>query len=213
MNMRNWFRNLLAGAESHFRTQHSQGWRSYRPLQIEWLEHRICPDTASPTYVVFQPAGGGPANSSTPIGYTPAQIRQAYGINLVSADGTGETVAIIDANDDPELASRSTTLPLVSNNGSPTDTAFLASDLHQFDVEYGLPEPLGFFTKVNEQGQPSPLPSTDTSYGAEIEEALDVEWVHAVAPGANIILVEMNSLNSDDIKQCSHGQVGNLVLR
>jgi Bacterial pre-peptidase C-terminal domain len=125
--------------------------------------------------------------ASPPIGaVTPAQIRHAYGIDQifdggVLQDGTGMTVAIIDAFDNPRFVSR---------NGSAdvnSDLAFLASDLHKFDLQFGLPEPAGFFTKVNQSGGTS-YPVGDTGWGTEI--ALDVEWVHAVAPGARIVLVE-----------------------
>ena len=102
-------------------------------------------------------------------------------------DGTGETIAIIDAYDNPKFVSRSTTLAVAQ------DSNFLASDLHQFDVQYNLPEPTGFFTKVNQSGgttYPATDPAGPGTDNWEAEEALDVEWVHAVAPGAHILLVE-----------------------
>ena len=78
---------------------------------------------------------------------TPAQINQAYGISsTLTGDGTGAAIAIVDAYDDPGLVSRSPTLALSQ------DASFLASDLHQFDLKYNLPEPAGFFTKVNQSG-------------------------------------------------------------
>jgi uncharacterized repeat protein (TIGR03803 family) len=170
-----------------------------RLLDLERLEDRTLPSgsAAHPAYVLFHPSGTMPAGSPTPYttARTPAQIDKAYGINLLSADGSGETVAIVDAYDDPNFVSRSPTLSVNS------DTAFLASDLHQFDAEYGLPEPAGFFTKVNQSGGTT-YPSTDPAGAGnpfgnwEAEEALDVEWVHSVAPGAKIILVEAND-NSD----------------
>ena len=43
----------------------------------------------------------GPTNS----GYTPAQIQQAYGFNQVSNNGSGETIAIVDAYNDPNIQS------------------------------------------------------------------------------------------------------------
>ena len=42
------------------------------------------------------------------VAYTPAQIRTAYGINNLSLDGTGQTIAIVDAYDDPTSTSPST---------------------------------------------------------------------------------------------------------
>jgi large repetitive protein len=167
---------------------------------LERLEDRTLPSggTAQPTYMIFTPLGTLPSGSPTPrtTAFTPAQIKQAYGINLVDGDGTGETIAIVDAYDDPDFVSRSSTVPVNA------DTAFLNSDLHQFDVQYGLPEPPGFFTKVDSSGGTN-YPITDpTGAGSnswEAEEALDVEWAHAVAPGAKIILVEAHSNSDSDL--------------
>ena len=163
-------------------------------LTLEQLEARNLLDSSLvyPSYVVFHRAGAFLAGSLSPIAgaLTPSALRQVYGIDLLSADGSGETVAIIDAYDNPNLVSRNATLPAAS------DTAFLSSDLHQFDLAYGLPEPPGFFTKVNQSGGTS-YPKTDPAGAGnnnwETEEALDVEWVHALAPGARIILVEANT--------------------
>ena len=104
---------------------------------------------------------------------------QAYGINLITnqgiaQNGTGETIAIVDAYDDPKMVSSSS-------------ASFATSDLHQFDLKYNLPEPTGFFTKVDQNGgtnyptAPTPDP-VNGSWAAEI--SLDVEWVHALSrPG------------------------------
>src|SRR5262249_5483144 len=63
----------------------------------------------------------------------------------------------------------------------------IANDLHQFDLRFGLPDPV--FTKVNQSGG-SAMPAADHGWASEI--ALDVEWAHAIAPKANILLVEAN---------------------
>ncbi len=78
----------------------------------------------------------------------------------------GTTIAIVDAYDDPNIA----------------------NDLHQFDLQFGLPDPV--LTKVNQNGG-SKLPAANAGWITEI--ALDVEWAHAIAPGAKILLVEANS--------------------
>ena len=129
--------------------------------------------------------------------FTPAQIRQAYGIDSLingtpSLDGTGETIAIVDAYGDPCLVSRN------SNGDVNQDTAFLASDLHQFDVEYNLPEPAGFFQKMDQRGGTNYPPAT-AHLDWQKEQALNVEWAHAIAPGAKIVLVESDpDPNSQD---------------
>ena len=120
-----------------------------------------------------------PLSRAGPTGYTPAQIRQAYGFNqitfnngTVTGDGSGTTIAIVDAYDDPNIA----------------------NDLHQFDLQFGLSDPT--LTKVNETGGTA-LPAANASWITEI--ALDVEWAHAIAPGANILLVEANSASYSDL--------------
>lgn len=108
------------------------------------------------------------AAAATPSGFSPAQIRHAYGFDqvmfgTVTGDGAGQTIAIVDAFNHPNIA----------------------SDLHTFDVTFGLPDPS--FTKYwqVEGGQP---PRDDAGWALEI--ALDVEWAHAIAPAASIMLVE-----------------------
>ena len=73
-----------------------------------------------------------------------------------------------------------------------TSPNFNTSDLHLFDQQYGLPDPPSF-TKVNQNGQASPLPAAAPLGDWGIEISLDVEWAHAMAPGANIVLVEASS--------------------
>ena len=141
---------------------------------VETLEGRDLPSAgAHPTYILAIPHGGGaaPYTTSGPTGTTPSQIRHAYGFdkitlgNGVAANGAGQTIAIVDAYDDPNIA----------------------SDLHQFDLQFGLPDPT--FTKVNQNGGTT-YPTADSGWGSEI--SLDVEWAHAIAPAANILLVEAN---------------------
>ncbi len=129
----------------------------------------------------------GPDQSSSPVGqgYTPAQMQQAYGFNQIALPagetfndaGSGQTIAIIDVLDDP----------------------YIVSDLQTFDKTFNIggtadnPASTGFFKVVNENGG-STLPPTDNGqvdYG--LETSLDVEWAHAMAPGANILLVETST--------------------
>ncbi len=167
------------------------------------LEVRIVPALIGPTVtapsVVVQP-GSQPiepdGGSGSPSGYTPQQIRTAYGVDGISfgsitGDGAGQTIAIVDAYDDPGLVDSS-----ASN--------FSTSDLAEFDQAFGLPDPPSF-TKLNEYGSTTGLPGTDpagpgsASGNWEYEEAMDVEWAHAIAPAANILLVEANSNSVDDL--------------
>jgi subtilase family serine protease len=146
-------------------------------------------------------AGGMQAQSfsaATPSGFTPAQIRGAYGINnimfgSVAGSGLGQTIAIVDAYDDPRFLNSSA-------------AGFSSSDLTRFDQQFGLPDPPSF-TKVNEYGSLSGLPGIDPAGPGnaqgnwELEEALDVEWAHAIAPGSSIVLVECNSSSGSDMYQ------------
>ena len=110
-------------------------------------------------------------------GFTPAQIQQAYQFNQVSFNGSGtggETIAIVDAYNDPNIQ----------------------SDLNTFDTQFSLPSTT--VSVVNETGGSS-LPAADSTGGWELEESLDVEWAHAMAPGANIMLVEASSADDSDL--------------
>jgi hypothetical protein len=111
--------------------------------------------------------------------YTPPQIAGAYNFSSINfagtkGDGSGQTIAIVDAQDDPNIQ----------------------ADLNVFDSQFGLPA--ATVARVNQTGG-STLPSTDSSGGWELEESLDVEWAHAMAPGAKILLVEANSANDSDL--------------
>ena len=105
-------------------------------------------------------------------------------------DGSGQTVAIVDAYDDPAF---------VTSTHPSSDPAFQNSDLGKFDAYFGLSDPPSF-TKLNETGG-TVYPGTQTAgtNNWEGEEALDVEWVHAVAPQAGIILIEASSASSSDL--------------
>ena len=72
-----------------------------------------------------------------------------------------------------------------------TSANFKSSDLARFDQQFGLPDPPSF-KKLGQDGSAN-LPAADPSGLWEKEEALDVEWAHAIAPGAGIILIECNT--------------------
>jgi len=139
-------------------------------------------------------SGNGILNalSSDATAYTPAQIRSAYGISVLPEDGTGQTIAIVDAYDNPNIF----------QSVDAFDSLFGATSSGQSLYEqYGSAS--SFLTVLNQNGQAGPLPVTDPSGAGtdnwEVESALDVEWVHAVAPGANIVLVEANSQSLSDL--------------
>jgi len=86
----------------------------------------------------------------------------------VKGDGSGETIALVEAYHDPNLV----------------------SDLHTFDQEFNLPDPV--LTVNTQKGAKS-------NVGWAAEESLDVEWAHAIAPAANILVVEAKS---QSIRRC-----------
>ena len=138
-----------------------------------WNELEMLEVRAVPTSVVFHPyIRATPFSSPSPAGngYTSTQIRHAYGLGQVAfaggvaADGTGMTIAIVDAFDDPTVV----------------------ADLQTFDKAFNLPAPPSFRV-VNQTGG-STLPASDQGWAGEI--SIDVQWAHAIAPGANLILVE-----------------------
>jgi len=109
-------------------------------------------------------------------GLTPEDLATAYGFNP-AIGGTGQTVAIIDAFDDPNIE----------------------SDLQAFDLNYGLSVcGNGCLTVVNEDGGTSPLPAPNSDWAGEI--ALDVETVHSVCENCKILLIEANSTSNSDIE-------------
>ena len=120
------------------------------------------PVTVQPN-LSFSPSG----SPGSPPGLSPGQVRTAYGVNQVAfkgnvvGNGSGQTIAIVDAFFDPNIQ----------------------SDLATFDAQYGLAAPPSF-TQFVESGL-----RTENS-GWALETALDVEWAHAIAPAAKIVLVE-----------------------
>jgi hypothetical protein len=112
-------------------------------------------------------------------GLTPAQVRQAYSENYVfnvngrsyTADGTKQTIAIVIGGLDP----------------------YISNDLATFDQAYGIPAPPSFQSVYFQGAQ-----YNETANAIE-ETSLDVEWAHAVAPGANILLVQAVSMSNADL--------------
>ncbi len=139
----------------------------------------VCPGPAAPgsarchARVVID--GGTPHATLAPAGLSPATIKSVYNFptNVTTAPlpGAGKTIAIVDAYDDPKAE----------------------SDLNVFSTQYGLPACTtanGCFQKVNQSGG-TKYPRADKGWALEI--SLDIQWAHAIAPGAKILLVEASS--------------------
>jgi kumamolisin len=139
-------------------------------------------------FLISPGASGTPATSGPPfpnlLYQTPASVACIYGFvasassgcnpNVVTANPAGgsNTIAIVDAFDDPTAA----------------------NDLAAFSTQFGLPAPN--FQVVYATGT---KPPQDITGGWEGEESLDIEWAHAMAPNAKIILVEAQSNSNLDL--------------
>jgi subtilase family serine protease len=107
-----------------------------------------------------------------PNGFTPQQLEAAYALPVTSR-GSGQTVAIVNAYDDPNAA----------------------SDLAAYRSYFGLPA--ATFTKYNQSGQTSKYPVSNTGWAVEV--SIDLDMVSASCPNCAIILVEANSDNPSDL--------------
>jgi hypothetical protein len=129
--------------------------------------------------------GWNQSSSPNGEGYTPAQMQQAYGFNQIALPagetfndaGSGQTIAIIDGLDDP----------------------YIRSDVQQFDQTFNIggaahdPTNTSFLKVVNENGGSTLPPPDNGEVDFGLETSLDAEWAHAMAPGANILLVETST--------------------
>jgi hypothetical protein len=102
--------------------------------------------------------------------YQPGQIQQAYQLPALYARG---------------VTGRGTTIVIVDSFGSPTIT----SDLSTFDQAFGLPAPPSFRVISPAGRVPAYDPDNTDMVGWAGETTLDVEYAHAIAPGANLLLV------------------------
>jgi subtilase family serine protease len=131
--------------------------------------------------IVTESDGVTPATSTTyKVGLRPVDLQSAYNLPSATA-GTGQTIAIIDAFDNPNAE----------------------SDLNAYRSAFNLPACPGpsvggtCFRKVNQAGDTSPLPVPNRRWGQEI--AIDLDMASAVCPNCNLILVEANSSSLDDL--------------
>ena len=138
------------------------------------------PNTPLPTAIpttppsFFTPAGTAPTSKQCAgsIGvpcYSPEQMQKAFSLTSLyqqKFDGSGQTIVLVDVGNTPTLE----------------------SDLKAFDKAWGLPDPPSF--KILQPfGQPASYSCGIGFDGLQLETTLDVEWSHAMAPGANIVVV------------------------
>ena len=115
-------------------------------------------------------------HASTVTGLGPAELRAAY--KLPATGGSGQTIAIVDAYDDPTAE----------------------ADLAVYRQRYGLPACTtanSCFKKLNQRGTANPLPQGDPGWAVEI--SLDVDMVSAACAGCRIMLVEADDASLADL--------------
>jgi hypothetical protein len=137
----------------------------------------VCPTETRPGYArCHSKMRTDVTGTKTPQGFGPSDLASAY--NLPSGGGSGVTVAIVDAQDDPSAE----------------------ADLGVYRSTYGLPPCTtanGCFKKVNQNGVEGGYPAASASWAGEI--SLDLDMVSAACPGCKIILVEANSATTGDL--------------
>ncbi len=120
-------------------------------------------------------------------GYGPASLRSAYRLQAASAsNGSGETVALVDAYSDPTAA----------------------ADLAIYRKHFHLPactEATGCLKIVNQEGATSPLPPPNAGWAPE--ESLDMDMVSAICPNCHIVLVEAQNQSLRDLSQAENTAV------
>jgi subtilase family serine protease len=145
---------------------------------------RACPETANPAMAacmvlirtdVKQRTAAVVGYVPTGYGFGPSSLQSAYNLPS-STHGSGETVAVVDAYNDPDAVSNVAT----------------------YRSSWGLPAcntstKAGCLTVVNQNGTASPLPTNSGSTGWATEESLDVDMVSAICPACHIYLVEANT--------------------
>ncbi len=151
----------------------STGFRNAPPCSAYWAQKRDTTDPAYPGYRNPLPYA--------PCGYTPPQLRDAYGLSSLTAqgkDGRGTTVAIIDAFASPTLYADAAEYARRNDPGHPLH----AGQFH----ELVLPE----------NADQEEVCGASDWYG---EQSLDVEAVHAMAPGANVLYVGASDCNDPSL--------------
>ena len=122
--------------------------------------------------------GSGIDPGAGPAGYSPNEIATTYGYSTTG--GEGSTIAVVDAYSDSTIS----------------------TDLAAFSTQFGLRQCTASnhcLSIVNQAGGTSTAPAPPGTTGWALETSLDVEWVHALAPNADILLVEAATNRDTDL--------------
>jgi subtilase family serine protease len=146
-------------------------------LVLSGLSPNVASAVSPPDHYVRDPIRVRPTATASPAGLSPADVKAAYNFPSSPTAGATTTIAVVDAYDDPSAE----------------------ADLNVFSAQFGLPVCTGAdgcFEKVDQSGS-NRYPKADGGWGLEI--SLDIEWAHAIAPGAHILLVEAASTRLTDL--------------
>ena len=159
---------------------------------------RACRGEAAPSHarclamrLLVEPQAAQPAAAARPRGaaavsdgkpfpgfLTPERLHAAYGLPNETAAGSAQTIAVVDAFDDPTAE----------------------ADLGVYDKTFGLPACTagnGCFKKVNEHGEASPLPPPEGEWASET--SIDVQMAHSICQSCHILLVEAETEEFSDL--------------
>lgn len=160
---------VLATGASVQASTGANGWAASPPLKVKVLGYR--------------PDGSPRLTSGSPTGLSPSAVQSVYNLSGLAASsgaGAGQVIAIVDAYHDPNAL----------------------SDLNKFNSQYGYPA-LSTCTSLSQTGpcfmQADPQGTPTVNSGWVLEESLDIEWAHAEAPGAKIVLVEAASNSNTNL--------------
>jgi subtilase family serine protease len=131
----------------------------------------VCPDTNDPRVAHCESLLRTDVRTGSPSGYGPSDLQSAYNLPS-STDGTGQTVAIVDAFDDPNAE----------------------ADLFIYRNTFDLPvcsSLNGCFKKVNQKGKKHGYPAPNSDWATEI--SVDLDMVSAACPNCKVLLVEANT--------------------
>jgi subtilase family serine protease len=164
---------LVAAAPAQAASAHGASWT--RSGAVDLTPGHVFCNALHVSSTVEHVHAMGVTPNATPSGYGPSDLRSAY--NIPAGGGAGQTVAIVDAYNDPNAA----------------------ADLAVYRSQYGLPActtASGCLKIVGETGT-SKLPRSNSGWAGEI--SLDLDMVSAIAPNAKIILVEATSASMSDL--------------
>ena len=141
---------------------------------------RLLVEQAEAAQSLAAPSGRSatPASKPFPGFQTPQRLREAYGLPEETAAGSTQTIAVVDAFDDPTAE----------------------ADLGVYSKQFGLTACTaenGCFKKVNQKGAASPLPEVEGGWASEI--SIDVQMAHAICQTCHILLVETNTEEFSDL--------------